>query len=101
MHNDPAPLVGVPVGVEQVIFRALAKDPGRRYGSAEEMRVALKNADSVPAMFLPRQPTHLGGTLGQGGGFPQTYGQQAAFPPPTAYPQQYPTAGPTAWAAPP
>src|ERR1041384_5665835 len=27
MHNDPAPLVGIPFGVEQVIFRALKKDP--------------------------------------------------------------------------
>jgi serine/threonine-protein kinase len=38
MHNDPAPLVGIPYGVEQAIFRALSKDPGRRFTSADEMR---------------------------------------------------------------
>ncbi len=72
MHSEPTPLVGVPYGIEQAVFRALAKDPGRRYSSAEEMRNALKNADSVPSMFFPRQPTHLGGmgAPGMGGSHP-------------------------------
>ena len=56
MHNDPQPLAGIPYGVEQAVFRAIAKDPGRRFNSADEMRMALRNADAVPAMFLPPQP---------------------------------------------
>jgi serine/threonine protein kinase/tetratricopeptide (TPR) repeat protein len=80
MHNDPAPLVGVPFGVEQAIFRTLSKDPGRRFSSADEMRNALKNADAVPSMFLPRQPTGIGGY-----GAPAPFGQ---FP--QQYPAQYP-----------
>ncbi len=78
MHNDPPALVGVPFGVEQVIFRALKKDPGQRYNSAEEMRQALKNADAVPSMFLPRQPTNLGGSFGA-----------PAYPPSSPYGQPY------------
>src|SRR5256885_8404211 len=34
MHSEPTPLVGVPFGVEQAVFRALTKDPGRRFSSA-------------------------------------------------------------------
>src|SRR5687768_2616765 len=110
MHNDPTPLVGIPYGVEQAIFRALAKDPGRRFSSADEMRLALKNADSVPSMFLPpaqRTPTY-------GGGYPSpgTYGGIGYLPPsqlpqplnpgvpmPTNAPQM--SVPPTAYAPPP
>jgi serine/threonine protein kinase len=54
MHAEPPPLPGAPYAVEHVILRALSKDPMRRFHSAEEMRQALKAADtSVPALFLP------------------------------------------------
>ncbi len=62
MHNDPAPLPGIPPGVERVLFRALSKDPSRRYASAEEMKRELQNPDPVPSMFLPAAPqTGMGG----------------------------------------
>src|SRR5947209_1909046 len=43
MHNEPPPLAGIPFGVEQAVFRALAKEPTRRFSSADEMRASLKN----------------------------------------------------------
>src|SRR5256714_11492711 len=54
MENQPPPLSGIPYGVEQVAFRALAKDPGRRFSSAEEMRRDLQTADKVPPLFATR-----------------------------------------------
>ena len=47
-HEDP-PLLkeidpSVPLAVEQVVMRALEKDPGRRYQNLSEMRTALVNA---------------------------------------------------------
>jgi eukaryotic-like serine/threonine-protein kinase len=62
MENQPPPLGGVSYGVEQVILRALNKDASRRYNSADEMRRELKNADSVPSMFLSQ--TGMGGMGG-------------------------------------
>ena len=113
MHNDPAPLVGIPYGVEQTIFRCLGKDPGRRIPSAEEMRLALKNADSVPQMFLPpqlsRTPTYggySGGYSGIGYHAPSQLPQplNPGVPLPTnAPPMGYPSTGQpnTAYAPPP
>ncbi len=40
---------GVPGGVDQVVMRALQKDPAARYGSAEEMRQALGFVTGTPA----------------------------------------------------
>ncbi len=51
MHQEPTPIMGIPVAVEQVIFRALAKDPNRRYASAEQMKHDLIEADALPAVF--------------------------------------------------
>lgn len=51
MHQEPAPIMGIPVAVEQVIFRALAKDPNRRYATAEQMKHDLIEADALPAVF--------------------------------------------------
>ena len=52
MHAEPPPLVGVSFAVEQVVMRALSKDPALRFQSAEEMRRALRAADTTPAIFL-------------------------------------------------
>ncbi len=97
MHNDPLPLAGVPIGVEQVVFRALAKDPARRYSSADEMRAGLQNADAVPSMFLPRQPTSMGGPYGAP---PPAYGQPGGYgnmPVPAYQPPSMPPALPPAY----
>ncbi len=91
MHNDAPPLVGTPFGVEQVIRKALSKDPGRRSSSAEEMARELKNADAMPKMLMPQnQPTGMG-YYGQGGanasGFGTSFpGQSGYAPQPQGYP---------------
>jgi len=65
MHAVPPPLTGVSFAVEQVVMRALSKEPSRRYNSAEEMRRELKNAAMVPSMFLvPSTPSNMGTTYG-------------------------------------
>ncbi len=52
----------VPKRVETVVFKALAKDPGDRYPSAEEMRSALEMAiyNLGPARSYERPPGALG-----------------------------------------
>lgn len=56
LNRDPDPLPGnVPSSLAHVVFRALQKDPARRYGSAEEMREALLAAASAP-IFIPSVP---------------------------------------------
>ncbi|HEX2049026.1 MAG TPA: protein kinase [Actinomycetota bacterium] len=68
LHDEPpAPRgikAGVPRGLETVILRALRKDPGERYSSAEEMAGALSGALSGNTTLLrpprreePRRPT--------------------------------------------
>ncbi len=53
MQAAPAPLNGVPQGINQVIQRALSKQPQLRQISADQMKMDLKNAEQTPAMFLP------------------------------------------------
>jgi serine/threonine protein kinase len=88
MHSDPPPLPGVPFGVERVIFRALSKDPSRRYASAEEMRRELQDPDAVPSIFLPPAPQIGRGGFSYGGGaaLPATGGGAPANLPPSPYP---------------
>lgn len=52
MNAEPPSIPGIPVGLEQVLRRALAKSPLHRFGSAEEMRQAIKSADRTPPLFL-------------------------------------------------
>lgn len=88
MHSEPPPLHGVPPGVERVIFRALSKDPSRRYASAEEMKRDLLNPDAVPSMFLPAAPqTGMGGfPYGGGAMMPGTGFGAPANPSSSAFP---------------
>jgi serine/threonine-protein kinase len=37
MHNQPEPIEGVPLGIQQIVFKALSKDPAARYQSAEAL----------------------------------------------------------------
>jgi serine/threonine protein kinase len=50
MNADPPPLVGVPPAVEQVVRRALSKNPNLRPASAEEMRQELQRALQMATM---------------------------------------------------
>ncbi|HLJ57992.1 MAG TPA: protein kinase [Chthonomonadaceae bacterium] len=64
LGREPEPLPeSVPRPVAAVIFMALMKDPDRRFGSAEEMRVALEDAaregsarTAIPATLLQPIP---------------------------------------------
>jgi tetratricopeptide (TPR) repeat protein/predicted Ser/Thr protein kinase len=63
LHEPPAPLPGrIPVSLQQVIRRCLAKDPRERYKQANEIRSALETGQvgvvpaSVPAITVPRVP---------------------------------------------
>jgi serine/threonine-protein kinase len=95
MESQPAPLNGISYGLEQALFKALQKDPMRRFGSADEMRQALQNADHAPApMPLAGGQPGLGGFGGGplNGGYGQapvpSYGGGGPFgaPPPYAAP---------------
>jgi eukaryotic-like serine/threonine-protein kinase len=60
-HAEPPPLrslrAGIPRALEQVVMTALAKDPARRYASAEEMLAAIQRAGaSGPDPDRARQP---------------------------------------------
>jgi serine/threonine-protein kinase len=66
MHADPPPLNGVPMGVEQVIRRALSKSPAQRQSSAEQMRQDLRNAEQTPPLFFPSTGMNST-TMGQNG----------------------------------
>lgn len=71
MEAQPPPLQGISYGLEQAIFKALNKDSIRRFGSADEMRNALRNADSVQSAYAPMgSQTGMGAFGGFGGGFP-------------------------------
>ncbi|MCC2668970.1 MAG: Serine/threonine protein kinase [Armatimonadetes bacterium] len=70
MNVEPAPMVGAPHGVEQIIRKAISKDPNRRYRSAAEFAEDLQlvskggsprhaSAASIPASrgAGPSQPS--------------------------------------------
>jgi serine/threonine-protein kinase len=113
MNADPPPLNGVPMGVEQVIRRALAKNPLARQTGAAQMKQDLRNAEQTPAVFFPPSQTGMGQTgLGFGApmqsqsGYASGYGQQpqqapytfnAPQMPPAAYPPLQPGGNPLPW----
>ena len=91
MNAEPPAMNGVPFAIENVIRRALAKNPNQRPATAEQMKAELKNAESAPiGMAPPRQPTNMGQQQTNYGlpslMNPAPYGQPA--PP---YPQNPPT----------
>ncbi|MCS6777001.1 MAG: protein kinase [Chthonomonadaceae bacterium] len=87
MHFDPPPMSGIPAAVEQVIRRALCKDPSGRPETAEEMRNALQRAERAPVTYLPA--ANVSGS-GYGGG---VSGPWASISPPAPYPNPYPAGG--------
>lgn len=82
MHATPGPMTGIPPAIEQVILRALAKDPNGRYASAEQMKRELMEAEQRPVTFLPPSVT------GSGGGFGY-HGTGVPVPPPFQTPASY------------
>jgi serine/threonine-protein kinase len=54
MNTEPAPLASVPPGIQQVVLRALAKDPSQRYRTAGELVAELRRA--IAAGTAPAQP---------------------------------------------
>ncbi|HHX41774.1 MAG TPA: protein kinase [Armatimonadetes bacterium] len=49
INQEPPPLVGVPLEVQQVVLRAMAKEPEARFPSAAALRDALANARALSA----------------------------------------------------
>ena len=62
MQAEPAPLNGIPHGIDQVIRRALNKQPQMRQISADQMKMDLENAERTPTMSFCRRAgqTNLG-----------------------------------------
>ena len=54
LHSSPEPLssrgLGVSASLESIIFKALEKEPDRRYQSAHDLRVALESGAVAPAL---------------------------------------------------
>lgn len=96
MNAEPPPLTGVPTGIEQVIRRALAKQPAQRQASAEQMKQDLRNAEQTPSIFFTPGSgmTNLGMT-GMG------YGYQGAGATGNLPPANYAPPPPTQYAPPP
>ncbi|MFQ5708628.1 MAG: protein kinase [bacterium] len=53
MNEEPEPLADVPVELEQVVLKLLAKDPGQRYQKVDEFLRSLKNVRSAMARAEP------------------------------------------------
>jgi serine/threonine protein kinase/Tfp pilus assembly protein PilF len=47
LNDPPDPLDGIPQDLQAIVFRALAKDPGRRYPSCQPMLADLKRVNSL------------------------------------------------------
>ena len=85
MNAEPPPMNGVPFAIENVIRRALAKNPNQRPASAEQMKADLKNAEQSPAGTPQRQPTNLG-QQNTGYGLPSLMNSLPPMYPPAPYP---------------
>ncbi|CCW35244.1 serine/threonine protein kinase [Chthonomonas calidirosea] len=89
MNADPPPMMGVPASVEQVVRRALSKNPNLRPASAEEMRQELQRALQMttmnPAMGAQRTGSYY----------------PAAYPPPASAPIPPVATGPPQGSLPP
>jgi hypothetical protein len=60
LHEEPAPIEGVPAEVAKLILRCLRKDPSRRYQHMDELKLALEElkeeseSGKLPAAAPPR-----------------------------------------------
>lgn len=104
MNMELPPLPGAPAGVDQVIRRATAKDPERRYRSASEMAedlraVAQGGSPRHAAAMPPSPPPGRSSAPPARPGAPPVVGRVPAGPPPAAGARQMPP--PVFGAAPP
>src|SRR5712692_3729294 len=61
MHEPPLQLDGVPVELQKIVYRALAKDPANRYQSAQEMLADLQRLKvDDTALTLTARPKEMG-----------------------------------------
>jgi len=62
VHEQPPSLRGfraqIPRRTEQVVMKALSKDPDERFSSAEDMRLALGESSGATALISPFSPPH-------------------------------------------
>ncbi|HLF85340.1 MAG TPA: protein kinase [Blastocatellia bacterium] len=78
MHDDPPPLDGAPQRLQQIVSKALAKNPSARYQSTEVLLEDLRGlvrshyaqsgvvpADKSASMRASKQPQKSGGLLGR------------------------------------
>lgn len=78
VHEEPPSLRGfraqIPRRTEQVVMKALSKDPDERFSSAEDMRLALGESSGATALFAPYSPpgspTNATGVQPRGDGGP-------------------------------
>jgi eukaryotic-like serine/threonine-protein kinase len=60
VHDEPPSLRGfraqIPRRTEQIVMKALSKDPDERFSSAEDMRLALEESSGATALFAPYSP---------------------------------------------
>jgi serine/threonine-protein kinase len=83
MNAEPPNMMGVPMGIEQVVRRALSKSPAQRQSSAEQMLQDLRNAEQTPAVFFAPGAPAVGQTgMGTPGG---GYGGSGAYSGNTGY----------------
>ena len=73
MNVDPAPMAGAPPAVEQIIRRAIAKDPSSRYQSAaeleEDLQLVARGASPRHAMAMPPASTPAPANRSNGAGY--------------------------------
>jgi eukaryotic-like serine/threonine-protein kinase len=49
LHEEPAPLTGIPSEIQNILSRCLRKDPGLRFQTAGDLRLALEACRPFPA----------------------------------------------------
>ena len=63
LHHAPHALQGVPVNLQQIVYRALSKDPDHRYSSCTEMRAELEKIRGTLPATAALDPGALTATL--------------------------------------
>jgi tetratricopeptide (TPR) repeat protein len=63
LHHAPQALLGVPLELQQIVYRALSKDPAHRYASCSEMRADLESIRNTLPATAAVDPRALTATL--------------------------------------
>jgi serine/threonine-protein kinase len=59
LNDPPKTMEGIPIELQQIVYRALSKDPAHRYQSCAEFRAGLENARNVLAPDVAIDPSAL------------------------------------------